>query len=135
MSEVLDILLAGSARNIQKDTPETDYKVLRLSKELGKDVVFRVRALSYSKVAELRDHPDMDAMVTIESVVEPSFKDVRLAVKYGLLAEGEEWGAHGVRPIDLVRAVLLPGETASISTAAQHLSGYGVATISTVKKN
>lgn len=54
MSDVLDILLNGTARNVQREVPEQDYKVIRLSSELGQDVIFRLRALPYSTVAALR---------------------------------------------------------------------------------
>lgn len=135
MSDVLDILLNGTARNVQRDVPEQDYKVIRLSSELGQDVIFRLRALPYSTVAALRGDQNLDISAVLGGVVSPDFKDVRLAAKYGLLKEGEPWGAHGVTPPELVQAMLLPGEIAAISLAVQKLSGYSVTSIEEVKKN
>lgn len=135
MSAVLDILLAGTARNVQKDIPEQDYKMVRLSKEMSCDVIFRLRALPYSKCAELGSDPHMDVSAVLEGVAAPNFRDPRLAVKYGLLQEGESWGAHGITPPDLIRAMLLPGEISAISKAVQKLSGYMTVTMKEVKKN
>lgn len=135
MSEVLDILLAGSPRNVRRDLPEQEYKMVRLSKELGRDVVFRLRALTYSKCTELADRDQMDLWTALEGIVEPDLKDVRLAVKYGLLQEGENWGHSGVTPPDLVQAMLLPGEIKAVSRAVQQLSGYQTITLKAVKKN
>ena len=135
MSEVLDILLAGSPRNVRRDLPEGEYKVVRLSKELGCDVVFRLRALTYDKCSELADREQMDLWTALEGIVDPDLKDVRLAVKYGLLQEGESWGHGGVTPPDLVLAMLLPGEIKAVSRAVQQLSGYQTVTLKAVKKN
>ena len=135
MSSVLDILLAGTARDVRKDVPEREYKVLRLSREAGQDVVFRLRALPCSKCFESGERPDMDVWVTLDGVAEPDLRDTRLAAKYGLLREGQGWGAGGVTPPDLVQAMLLPGEISAISRAVQQLSGYRTATIQEVKKN
>lgn len=135
MSEVLDVLLAGSPRNVRKDVPEKSFKVLRLSEDLGQDVVFRLHALSFDKCMEYADKPDMDTWVVLDGVMDPDLRDVRLAVKYGLLQEGQSWGAGGVTPPDLVRAMLLPGEVAAISREVQRLSGYQTRVLDEVKKN
>lgn len=135
MSEVLDILLAGTARNVQQKPQEQDYKVLRLSDELGQDVVFRLRGLGYSKCRELADREEMDVWTVLAGTVAPDFQDVRLAVKYGLLQEGQSWGMGGVTPPDLVKAMLLPGEIKALSRAVQQLSGYQTITVESVKKN
>jgi len=135
MDSVLDILLAGTARNVQKDAPEKEYRVVRLTKEKGRDVIFRLRALPYSRCAELEGAPDVDLMVALDGIVEPSLKDVRLAAQYGLLEKGEPWGTHGITPIALLQAMLLPGEIRAISRAVQRLSGYDAVTLKEVKKN
>ena len=135
MSEVLDILLAGTARNVQQKPQEQEYKVLRLSDELGQEVVFRLRGLGYSKCQELADREEMDVWTVLAGTVAPDFQDVRLAVKYGLLQEGQSWGMGGVTPPDLVKAMLLPGEIKALSRAIQQLSGYQLITVESVKKN
>lgn len=135
MSEVLDILLGGTARNVAKDLPEKDFKMLRLSRELGKDVVFKLRALPYSRTAELASMPDMDVMVVLDGVASPDLRDTRLAAKYGVLPEGGQWGDKGATPPDLVKAMFLPGEIKEISTRVQMLSGYQTVTLREVKKN
>ncbi|MGO5114178.1 phage tail assembly chaperone [Candidatus Avoscillospira sp. LCP25S3_F1] len=132
---VLDILLAGTARNVQKTPQEQDYKVLRLSEELGQDVVFKLRGLSYNKCHELAEREETDVWTALAGVAEPDLQDPRLAVQYDLLQEGEAWGRHGVTPPDLVKAMLLPGEISALSRAIQQLSGYRTISLEAVKKN
>lgn len=132
---VLDILLEGTARNVQKTPQEQDYKVLRLSEELGQDVVFKLRGLSYNKCHELADMEEVDVLTVLAGVVEPNLQDVRLAVQYGLLQEGESWGRHGVTPPDLVKSMLLPGEISAMARFIQQLSGYRTIGLEAVKKN
>nr|DAH70400.1 MAG TPA: tail assembly chaperone protein [Caudoviricetes sp.] len=136
MSEVLDVLLGGTARNVNRELPTKEYNVLRLSKETGQLVIFKLQALTYNRAAELAGMSyDMDAQTVLSGVAAPNLRDVRLAVKLGLLQEGEEWGAHGVTPVELVKALLLPGEIAAISRMVQQLSGYQTVTLKEVKKN
>lgn len=136
MSEVLDILLAGTARNVNKAIPTKNYEVVRLSKETGSKVVFKLQAITYNRAAELATMgTEMDAQTVLSGVVDPALKDVRLAAKLGLLEEGETWGDHGVTPLDVVKALLLPGEIGAMSLAIQHLTGYGTTTLKEVKKN
>ena len=132
---VLDILLEGTARNVQKTPQQQDYKVLRLSEELGQNVVFKLRGLSYNKCHELADTEEVDVLTVLAGVVEPNLQDVRLAVQYGLLQEGESWGRHGVTPPDLVKAMLLPGEISAMARFIQQLSGYRTIGLEAVKKN
>ena len=135
MSEVLDILLAGTARNVA-DQPETqEYEVVRLSRVLGHKVVVTLRGISYDQTAELANAVDMDLQVALAGVVAPDLKSTDLAVHYGLLKPGEPWGTHGVTPRQLVKALLLPVEISAISRAVQKLSGYQTVTLKAVKKN
>ncbi len=135
MSEILDILLAGTARNVQKEPPTKQIKIFRLSQLCGKPVILDLKALSYDKAVSLADAKDMDIKIMLEGVTAPDLKDVRLAVKYGLLEEGESWCTHGVLHKDLITAMFTAGEIRSLSETIQILSGYNVATLSTVKKN
>lgn len=87
------------------------------------------------KCRELADREEMDVWTVLAGTVAPDFQDVRLAVKYGLLQEGQGWGMGGVTPPDLVKAMLLPGEIKALSRAIQQLSGYQTITVESVKKN
>lgn len=135
MSEVLDILLAGTARNVQKEPETAEIEIPRLSKLCGAPVVFKLRGLTYSQVGELAGKEDMAAEIVLEGVVDPDLRDVRLAQKFGLLGQAEAWGEHGVLPMAAVTALLLPGEIDEISRAVQKLSGYLRQTTKAIKKN
>ncbi len=124
MKNVLDILLAGTARDL-RNAPETaEYVHPRLSKEMGEDVVLKIKALTYSQVCNMRKSENMDLDVTLACLVEPNLKDERLAVHYGVLQAGEEWGRRGMMPKDLALAMFNPAELQDISMRAQRLSGF-----------
>ena len=137
MSErsVLDVLLGGNLRNVQSKPETAKVEISRLSKQLGEPVVLTVRALQYDEIAELLGSTQLDAEIVLRATVEPSFKNVDLAVKLGVLAPGEEWGAHGKMAIDSVKAMLLGGEISEISREIQRLSGYFKRMTHVVKKN
>lgn len=132
---VLDILLAGTVRNVQKEPETATMEVKRLSKLFGAPVVLEVRGLTFNEVADLKGDKHMDVKIVHTATVTPIFSDVRLARKMGLLAEDEDWGAHGVLQTDLVTALLTPGEIEEISRRVQRLSGYLQLTVTEVKKN
>ena len=132
---VLDILLSGSVRNVTKEPETAEVEIKRLSKDMGAPVVLPLRGLTYNEVAELQGDRQMELKVVLAGVQTPIFSDVRMARKLGLLQENEEWGAHGVTRLDVVKALLDPGEIAEISRAIQKLSGYLKTTVHEVKKN
>lgn len=136
MSEVLDLLLAGTVRNVQKEPETAEIEIPRLSKLCGKPVVFRLRSIGFDQIREAADHRDQyDQTIVLAGTVEPNLHDVRLAAKFGLLAQGEKWGDHGVLPTDLTSAMLLPGELSELRQHIERLSGYLKDTTKVIKKN
>lgn len=124
MSEMLDRLLRPEVPNVQKELPTAKYKVKRLSKAAGEDVVFTLRALPYGRVEELKESggEDMSVHILLAGTVEPDLKDPRLAERFG-----------GVTPAETVKAMLLPGEIEDISRAVERLCGYRMDTIEEIK--
>lgn len=119
----LDILLNANI----PDLPEAEYKIKRLSKEMGGDVVFRVKALPFSRVAELRkehDGEDMPLWIVLEGTISPDLRSAPLREKYG--AE---------TPIELLKKLLLPGEIEDLQIKIERLSGYKKNTLEEVIKN
>lgn len=122
---VLDLLLNMEPQGL----PEKEIKVKRLSRICGEDVVFRLRALPYSRVAEIKekDGGDMNLLILLAGVMEPDLKRKELREKYA--AE---------TPKELVKHLLLPGEIEDISREIEKLSGYRGMTleqVEEVKKN
>ena len=132
MSKVLDVLLSGTARNVAAKPEEKEVEILRLSREVGAPVAFRLRGLSYDQVKSL---DDMDLKICLAGIVEPDLGSVELARHYGVLQEGEQWGARGVTRGDLLKALLQPGEISDLSRVLQKMSGYLKNTVKEVKKN
>lgn len=132
---ILDILLDGTARNVSVDRPTADYRIRRLSKENGCDVVFKLQGIGYDRAVELSKSATMDIDMVLDCVVEPNLRDVRLARKLGVLEEGRTWADSPATPPDVVKALLLPGEIAALSRCGQQLAGYQVVTVQEVKKN
>ncbi len=64
MENTLDLLLGGK----ELPKPEASYKIARLSKELGGDIVFRLRALAYDDVADIkkRENDEMGVHIVLE---------------------------------------------------------------------
>lgn len=131
----LDILLASPARNVQAKPEEKEVEIRRLSTEMGKPVIFRVRALTYNQVAELRNREDTDLQICLSGIAEPDLGSVELARHFGVLNADEQWGARGMGRGDLLKAMLLSGEISELASVIQKMSGYLKQTVFEVKKN
>jgi len=120
--DVLELLLNANPTKL----PEKDYKIKRLSKELDADVIFRLRALPYSRVAEIRrvDEDDRDPHVVLAGVISPDLRSPALMEKYG-----------AATPVDTLKLMLLPGEIDDLAIRVQQLSGYKSNVTEEVKKN
>lgn len=120
---VLDTLL-----QMEIPQPQTKkFKLKRLSKLAGEEVVFTLQELGFSRVAEIRnmrEGEEMDVSIVLAGVAEPSLRDKALMEKYG-----------AVTPMELIKKLLLPGEIADISREVEKLSGYRMSTLEEVKKN
>ena len=122
--DVLELLLNAAPAKL----PEKDYKIKRLSKEYGGDVVFKLRALPFSRVAEIRrvDAEDTAIHIVLAGVVSPDIRSQALLQKYG-----------AATPAELLRDVqfLLPGEVDDLALRIEQLSGYKMTVTEEVKKN
>ena len=141
---VLDVLLAHPARNVQKTPEEKIVDVRRLRTEIpaedGGDPTivkaeFKVRALTYNEIAQLRNSQDVDAEVCLAGIVEPDLGSEALARHFEVLGESEHWGDRGIARIDLLKGMLLVGEIEELSHIIQRMSGFKKQTIFEVKKN
>lgn len=123
-TDLLGMLLRPELPNMQKELPTAQYKVSRLSKLLGQDVVFTLRGLPYGKVRRLRESTDgeMEVDILLAGCVEPNLKAPELRERYG-----------GATPAETVKAMLLPGEIADLSRAVERLCGYRRLTIEEIK--
>lgn len=124
MSEMLDRLLKPEVPNVQKELPTARYRVKRLSRAAGEDVVFTLRGLPYGRAQEIWESraEDMNVHILLAGVTEPDLKSPALAERFG-----------GVTPAETVKALLLPGEIEDISRAVERLSGYRTETIEEIK--
>lgn len=122
MDNTLELLLKADRPNM----PEKEVKLKRLSKICGGDVIFKLRGLTFNKVAEIKEmHADSDMSVHIllAGVVSPDLKSEELKRKY-----------NAITPAELVKAMLLPGEIEDISREIEKLSGYRTTTVEEIKK-
>lgn len=119
--DVIDILL----NNDPVKAEEKDYKIKRLSKAYKEDVIFKLRGLGYSRVAEIKNmnSEDVSVHIVLAGVREPNFKNKDLLEKY-----------NAPNPAELIKKMLLPGEIEDISKAIELLSGYRKNTIEEIKK-
>lgn len=121
---VLDLLLRPEAPNVLAQLPTKRVRLKRLSKALGRDVVFTLRALPYGKVQSLRGTADDDlgARIVLAGTADPDLKNPALREKFG-----------GATPADTLAAMLLPGEIEDLQRTIERLSGYRGETIDEVK--
>lgn len=120
--DVLELLLSAAPQ-----VPEKELVMTRLSKELKKEVRFKIRAMSYSTVSEfIRGKDDSSFLVVLEGLISPNLKDPRLLAKY-----------NAATPLELLKnpAFLLPGEVENLSIEIERLSGYTNGTFKEVVKN
>lgn len=120
---VLDVLL-----RTEIPEPQTkQYKIKRLSKEAGEDVIFTLKELPFSRVADIKQKhgldEEMEVHVVLAGVAEPDLRSEELQKKYGTAT-----------PAELCKRLLLPGEIADLSRAIEKLSGYRVNNLEEVKK-
>lgn len=119
--DTLDLLLKSEVPNL----PEKEYKIKRLSKLCGSDIVFKLKAIPYSRAMEISksQKDDTEVHIMLAGVIEPDLKSTELMAKY-----------IAVTPAEMIKKMLLPGEIIDISRAIERLSGYRTDTIEEVKK-
>lgn len=119
--DTLELLLRTNIPSL----PEKEFNIKRLSTLCGGSVVFKLRALPYSRAAELAkdQKEDMNVHILLAGTVEPNLKDSELLAKYG-----------AVTPAELIKKMLLPGEIEDLSRAVEKLSGYRTTTVEELKK-
>lgn len=117
----LDLLLKADIPNL----PEKEFKIKRLSNICGADIIFKLKAIPYSRAIEITksQKDDMEVHIMLAGVVEPDLKSPELISKY-----------NAATPAEMVKKMLLPGEIIDISRAIERLSGYRVDTIEEIKK-
>lgn len=119
----LDLLL-----NMEVQAPiEKNVKIKRLSEICGKDVVFRIRQLSYNRLQEIveqhGDSDDISVFTVLAGVVSPNLKSKELVTKYGV-----------VTPADMLEKLLLPGEIEDLDREIEKLCGYRKTTVEVVEE-
>ena len=123
--DIMDLLLKADAESFKM--PEQEVKIKRLSKVLGQDAIFTIRAISLDKFEEIREtnskESDMQAMVVLESVKSPNLKAPELKEKFGTKT-----------PLETIKKILLPGEIVELYFKISRLSGFGRDTVEEIKK-
>ena len=120
--DVIDLLLNSAPPSL----PEKGYRLKRLSKEYKQTIVFNLRALTWTRVADIRKFgdEDMNVHIVLAGVTSPDLRSEALLNKYG-----------ATTPDDLVKKMLLPGEIDEIALMIERLSGYRTPMLEEVKKN
>ena len=120
--DTLELLLKAKPANL----PEKQIKLKRLSKEVGGDVIFNLKALTYNRVADIKNtHSggEMEVHILLAGITSPDLKSEELKQKY-----------NAVTPAEMLKNMLLPGEIEDISREIEKLSGYRIATVEEIKK-
>lgn len=125
--DMIDMLL-GSGINVTA-RPTAEFEVSRLSEEIGQPFMIRARALT---AREMDDLPmeNLKEHTILEAVIEPEFRDKRLAEKFR--PEGRK---SPLTPVEVVNALLLPGEVVNLSNGIMELSGFSKNAVEKIRKN
>lgn len=113
--DILKELLGLSA----KENKTQQIKLLSLSERAEKDMIFKVRELSYNEIkkildmAEISQRTDIKMQVVLKGVVEPNLKDNQLLEHY-----------NAPTPAELLPKILSAGEIDDLYNTIQQLSGF-----------
>lgn len=123
MSKLVDMLLRPEVPDVSRELPSKRVKVKRLSKLLGADVVFTLRALPYGQVEDIKKETgDTSLSILLLGLADPDPKDVALNKRF-----------NAITPKEMLKQLLLPGEIEDLSREVERLSGYRAATIEEIK--
>ena len=117
----LELLLSGAP----SIAATKEFKVKRLSKEFGADVVFVLQALTFNRVVEIREieSEEQNIHIVLAGVVSPDLRDSRLLAKY-----------KSDTPAEMLKALLLPGEIDELARKIEQVSGYRTEMLEELKK-
>ncbi len=117
------------------EVPTMQLEVKSLSEKLGEKFVVTVKAISSRRFTEIsgmaltKDNTadmskmaDTQALMIVESMVEPNLKDKELQEHFGVKT-----------PKDLAFKLFQGGDLAALSTKITELSGYGESSIEEIK--
>jgi hypothetical protein len=134
-TNVLDLLLQADESKLIRPSKQVEIK--RLSAAFGIPVIFTCEALTSNKYDKIQEDSvsidiknkdadfDMNTMrklVVVEGVKEPNLKSKELRDKY-----------KAPTPIEVVKAILLPGEIQELYSVITELSGFGENAVEEVK--
>ena len=123
MSKLVDMLLRPEVPDVSRELPSKQVKVKRLSKLLGTDVVFTLRALPYGQVEDIKKETgDASLSILLSGLTDPDPRDEALNQRF-----------NAVTPKEMLKQLLLPGEIEDLSREVERLSGYRAATIEEIK--
>lgn len=127
----LDLLLGMDETKLKK--PVKDVEIKRLSELTGEKTVFKIEAISPSKMEEIQDISinmktkninvgEMQILTVLEGIKNPNLKTKELMEKFQVYT-----------PKDLIRKILLPGEILTLYNMIGELSGFDGGAVEEVK--
>ncbi len=120
----IDLLLRPDAPEVVQARQTAAFEVKRLSRDLGTPFVLELRGLSYNQYQDLAGSKFSNIDIMLEGVVEPNLRDPRLLSQY-----------KAATPVDVVKAIFLPGEIADIARQIEKLTGFRGDTLKEIQKN
>ena len=123
---ILDTLLGANLPNLKKAMPMATYEIERLSALASQPILFTIKGISYDDIQRIRESVSGDAAphIVLSGVVEPDLKNTALKERFSEPTS-----------VDMLTALLLPGEIEDVARAIETLSGYRRMTIREVKND
>lgn len=120
----IDLLLRPNAPEVVQARQTAAFEVKRLSRDLGAPFVLELRGLSYNQYQDLAGSRNANVDIVLEGVTAPDLRDPRLLAQY-----------KAATPVDVVKAVFLPGEISDIARQIEKLTGFRGDTLKEIQKN
>lgn len=120
----VDLLLRPDAPAVTKARKMAELTVKRLSEAFGAPFTVTLRGLSYNEYQDVVGGTNATVDIVLAGTVSPNLRDPRLLQQYGVPT-----------PVELVKAIFLPGELAEMAARIERLTGFRQAMLEEIKKN
>ena len=120
----VDLLLRPDAPAVTKERKTVELTVKRLSAAFGTPFIVTLKGLSYNEYHDIVNAKDATVDIVLAGTVSPNLRDPRLLEQYGVPT-----------PVELLKAVFLPGELAEMARRIEQLTGFRQSMLAEIKKN
>lgn len=128
MSNLIDMLLSQGDKLMER--PKAEFEVSRLSKIIGQPFLITAHALTMREMDDLVGSENFREKIILAAVDDPDLRDARLS---DMVKPKER--KTPMTPLEVIRALLQPGEIINLYSKISELSGFSDAAVKEITKN